>query len=218
MTLFLRLTRHSSCGLLATEALAIHLARLLATKVLTIHLTGGTAHIAGHSAHSVRARRAALVVQLEVIGDIELAVIINTGFSTLGAAVDFSAAAHQVDIAVRVNAIALAVNDKPAAHHVEGVVQHTFIQSVAVRSVDRVIRGDDGNIAAVNVHNSSFKTFIAAGDLDGGTFSVLAADGENVIRMDRVITCGNGEVPAEERHVIVDIDAIVDRIDVYGYA
>lgn len=58
MTLFLRLTRHSSCGLLATEALAIHLARLLATKVLTIHLTGGTAHIAGHSAHSVRARRA----------------------------------------------------------------------------------------------------------------------------------------------------------------
>ena len=52
---------------------------------------------------------------------------------------DLGVAADEIDVAVGVNAVALAVDAELAAHHVKAVVQHTLIQAVAVCGIDSVI-------------------------------------------------------------------------------
>ena len=131
---------------------------------------------------------------------------------------DLRAAADQVHVAVGIDAVALAVDDEPTTHHVKGIVQHTFIQAVAVGRIDGVIGRDDGEIAAVDVDDCALQALVGLGHADGRAVAVGVADGEDMVGVDGIVTRRDREAAAEQAHVIVAVDAVVDCVDVHGHA
>ena len=160
---------------------------VLRSKILSIHSAG----------HSVRTGNAAVIVELELIGDVELPVIVDPGFSTDCGTADQQAAADEVDVSVRIHTVALAADNNFTTGHVDCVVQFSLVKSVAVGCVDGVISGIDVDIPAEDVDNCTFKTFIAVVHSDSRTVTVFITDGQNMIGMDGVVCRVDGEIPAE---------------------
>ena len=131
---------------------------------------------------------------------------------------DLRAAADQVHIAVGIDTVALTVDDEPTAHHVEGVVQHALVQAVTVGRIDGIVGGDDGDVAAVDVDDCALQALVGLGHADGRSRAVGVADGEDMIGVDSVVARRNREAAAEQRHIVVAVDAVVDRVDVHGHA
>ena len=127
-------------------------------------------------------------------------------------------AADEVHVTVGVDPVTTAPDADCTAGHVEGIVQFSFINTVAVCRVDGVISGVDPDISAVNVDNSTFQTFIAVGHVDGRTvMSCFITDGQNMVCMDGIIRSVDGEFSAEQGHIIVGIDPVIDSFDIHGH-
>ena len=81
--------------------------------------------------------------------------------------------------------------------------QAAALANITVGRVDAVVRGGYIKITAVHGHRRALKALIAVRDHDGGYGRVvpLRADGQRVIRVNRVVRGGQREAAARYAHV-----------------
>src|SRR5699024_887976 len=122
-------------------------------------------------------------------------------------------AAGHVDIIVGVQTVRARANIQIAARNLDGE-QVAALADIAVCRVDAVVRGGYVKITAAHGHCCALQSLGAVRDHDSGYRRVvpLRADGQRVVRVDRVVRCGEGEVAARYGH-IGRVDRVVRAVN-----